>query len=79
MTNGEKAEQIRDSYERHLLEETSIPRIDIEYRGKYAMLAALEMANYKDKKFAAILDSVNHNAFPTHDKYVDFIKSLISI
>lgn len=41
--------------------------------------AALEMAEWKDKQFIGLLDTLNHNAFPSHENYVEFIKSLLSI
>jgi len=41
--------------------------------------AALEMAEWKDKQFIGLLDTLNHNAFPSHKDYVKYIKAFIGV
>ena len=39
--------------------------------------SAREMAEYKNNQFIAILDTINRNAFSSHEEYVAYIKAIL--
>ena len=47
---------------------------------EYQIIGAMKyMAEWKDEQFAAALDTINYNAFPNHEAYVEYIKTFLDL